>query len=315
MKSITEQATNRRNVTGKLLDAVFRDGKLGDGRPYESATVTIRVKQTYGGKEEISEIPVSLFAARYTKQNKPNPGFEQIQKLKELKTVQNVGFDEAATVRIANGTIRENNFVTRSGAQISGWQINTGFINEGKGADVASFSIDIFIMDMHPEEDREGDPTGRLIIKGGVVQYEGGLDVLEFIVEDPQAVDYMERHWNNNDTVNIRGRIRVTSQEQKSSGKSSSWGEDVPDVPSSSSGPSGRPIIPSPPPAWQGAPPIPGRERSAWPTMASCSWTSCRNSAARPWRCCGSPWRPGRSPSPVLPGRKPSPAASCWSVP
>ena len=230
MKSITEQATNRINVTGKLLDAVFRDGKLGDGRPYESATVTIRVKQTYGGKEEISEIPVSLFAARYTKQNKPNPGFEQIQKLKELKTVQNVGFDEAATVRIANGTIRENNFVTRSGAQISGWQINTGFINEGKGADVASFSIDIFIMDMHPEEDREGDPTGRLIIKGGVVQYEGGLDVLEFIVEDPQAVDYMERHWNNNDTVNIRGRIRVTSQEQKSSGKSSSWGEDVPDV-------------------------------------------------------------------------------------
>lgn len=230
MKSITEQATNRINVTGKLLDAVFRDGKLEDGRPYESATVTIRVKQTYGGKEEISEIPVSLFAARYTKQNKPNPGFEQIQKLKELKTVQNVGFDEAATVRIANGTIRENNFITRSGAQISGWQINTGFINEGKGADVASFSIDIFIMDMHPEEDREGDPTGRLIIKGGVVQFNGGLDVLEFIVEDPQAVDYMERHWNNNDTVNIRGRIRVTSQEQKSSGKSSSWGEDVPDV-------------------------------------------------------------------------------------
>jgi len=230
MKSITEQATNRINVTGKLLDATFRDGKLDDGRPYESATVTVRVKQTYGGKEEISEVPVSLFAARYTTKNKPNPGFEQIQKLKEFKTVQAVGFDDASIVRVANGNIRENNFVTRSGAQISGWQINTGFINEGKGADVASFVLDIFIMDMHPEEDREGDPTGRLIIKGGVVQYNSNLDVLEFIAEDPQVVDYIERHWNNNDTVTIKGRIRVASQEQKSSGSSSSWGEDVPDV-------------------------------------------------------------------------------------
>jgi hypothetical protein len=83
-------------------------------------------------------------------------------------------------------------------------------------------------MDIHPEEDRDGEPTGRLIVKGGLVQYGGKLDVLEFIVEGPDKVEYVERNWNVHDTVNVRGRIRVTSIEEKPRA-ASSWGEDVPD--------------------------------------------------------------------------------------
>lgn len=228
MKDIMQAATNKINITGKLVDMTFREGKLSDGRLYESATATIRVNQSYEGHDEVSEIPVSLFAVKYTAQGRQNPGYDQIQKAKELKTAQNVGIDEASVVRVSNATIRENNFMTRSGSLINGWQINTGFINESKGGGVATFALDIFIMDMHQETDREGDPTGRLVIKGGIVQYNGTLDVLEFIVEDPQKVDYIERHWNNNDTVSVYGRVRVTSVEQNSGGHTSSWGEDIP---------------------------------------------------------------------------------------
>ena len=96
--------------------------------------------------------------------------------------------------------------------------------------DIASFILDIFIMDMHPEEDREGDPTGRLIIKGGLVQYGGVLDVLEFVVEERDSVEFIERNWNINDTVTVKGRIRITSVEEKSSGSNSSWGEDIPET-------------------------------------------------------------------------------------
>jgi hypothetical protein len=85
-------------------------------------------------------------------------------------------------------------------------------------------------MDMSQETDREGDETGRLIIKGGLVQYGGRLDVLNFIVENPEAVDYIERNWNINDTVHIDGRIRVTAKEEKTSGTSGSWGEDIPET-------------------------------------------------------------------------------------
>ena len=170
-KDIMMQSTNKINVSGKLLDATFGDGTLNDGRHYKRATITVRTTQTYGGREETSEIPVSMFAAQYTQANKPNPGYKQIEDLQLMKTAQNVGIDEADTVRITGANIRENNFVSRnSGQLINGWQINTSFVNSGAIKDVASFTIDIFILDMHPEEDRNGEPTGRLVIKGGIVE-------------------------------------------------------------------------------------------------------------------------------------------------
>ena len=230
-RDIMIQSTNKINVVGKLLDAVINDGSLSDGRKYKRANVTVRVTQTYGGREETSEIPVSMFAAQYTQQNKPNPGYAQIEALAEMKTAQMVGIDNADTVRISGANLRENNFVSRnSGQLINGWQINTSFVSTGGKTDVASFLIDVYIMDMHPETDREGDETGRLVIKGGIVQYQGRLDVLEFIVENPDTVDYIERNWNIDDTVQVKGRIRVTSTEEKAAATESSWGEDIPET-------------------------------------------------------------------------------------
>ena len=83
-------------------------------------------------------------------------------------------------------------------------------------------------MDMHDEVDREGDTTGRLVIKGGIVQYNGKLDVVEFIVEAPDTVEYISRNWETNGTVTVKGRIRVLSQEEEV--QSSGWGEDVPET-------------------------------------------------------------------------------------
>lgn len=230
MKDINVQAVNKVNIIGKLMDVSLGSGTLSDGRKYERATLTVRVTQTYGGREETSEIPVSMFAAQYTKTNKSNPAYEQIQNLKNMKTVQNVGMDQADTVRISGANIRENNFVSKSGQLINGWQISTSFIGTTNAADAATFTEELFIMDMHDEMDREGDPTGRLVIKGGLVQYGGKLDVLEFIVEQPEAVEFISRNWNVNDTITTVGRIRVTSQEEKPSGTSSSWGEDIPET-------------------------------------------------------------------------------------
>ena len=229
-KNIMEQATNKVNIVGKLLDTTFREGKTSTGQTYESCNFTVRVTQTYGGREETSEIPVSIFATQYTSQNKPHPGYKNIQEMKKMKTVQDYGEAEATVVRMTSANIRENNFVSRSGQLVNGWQINTSFLNEGKVSDIASFNMDIFIMDMHEEVDREGEPTGRLVIKGAVVQYGGKLDVIEFIVEGNDAVNYISRNWEENKTVNVGGRIRVTSQEEKRSASESSWGEELPET-------------------------------------------------------------------------------------
>ena len=228
MKEITSQALNKVNIVGKLLDAVTSTGTLSDGRAYERATLTIRVKQKFNGREETSEIPVGMFASQFTTRGTPNPAYKSLQDLKTLKTAQNVGFDEADTVRLGGLSLRENAFVTRSGQLVNGWQIGASFVNKTNLMDTATFSVDIFIMDMHDEVDKEGDTTGRLVIKGGLVQYGGKLDVVEFIVEKPEHVDYISRNWNVNDTVTASGYIRVTSVEEKGSGSNSSWGEEIP---------------------------------------------------------------------------------------
>lgn len=228
MKSIQNQATNKINLAGTLMDVTLGDGKLSDGRPYQRATVTVRVTQTYGGKTETSDIQRSMFATEFTSTGKPNPAWKSLNDLKLMKTAQNVGIDNASHVRCSGDSLQENNFVSRNGQLINGWQIRGSFINEAKVADVASFVTDIFIMDMHDEVDREGDTTGRLIVRGGIVQYGGKLDVVEFIVEAPDTVEYISRNWEVNSTVQVKGRIRVLSKEEEA--QSSGWGEDVPDT-------------------------------------------------------------------------------------
>ena len=150
--------------------------------------------------------------------------------MKKWKTVQNVGENEATVVRMTGANLQENNFVSKNGQLVNTWQIRTSFINEAnKVSDIASFNVDIFILDMH-DEIKDDEPTGRLIVKGGIVQYNGKLDVVEFIVEGNDAVDYISRNWNINDTVNAGGRIRYTSKEEKRSAVESSWGEDLPET-------------------------------------------------------------------------------------
>lgn len=228
MKDIMHQAENTVNIVGKLLDVTFANGTLSDGRPYERATATIRTTQTFGGHEETSEVTVPFFATQFTKTGAPNPAFDSLQKMKQMNTAQNVGYDNADKVRISGANIRENTFVTRSGQLIDDWTLSASFINNTTMADIAAFRVEIFIMDMHDEIDRDGDTTGRLIIKSGIVQYGGKLDVVEFIVERPETVDYIQRNWNINDTLTAVGYIRQTSVEEKTSGADSGWGEDIP---------------------------------------------------------------------------------------
>ena len=230
MKDINVQAQNKVTIIGKLLDFTPAEGTLSDGRHYERATATIRVTQTYGGNEETSEVPISIFATQYTTTGKQNPAWTSLQAMKTMKTAQNVGIDEADTVRITGANLQENNFISRSGQLINGWQIRTSFVNATNIAETASFILDIFIMDMHDEIDRNDEPTGRLVIKGGLVQYGGKLDVLEFIVEQPEAVEFISRNWEINNTVTVKGRIRVTSVEEKPVASESSWGEDIPET-------------------------------------------------------------------------------------
>ena len=80
-------------------------------------------------------------------------------------------------------------------------------------------------------------------------------------------------------------------------------------------GPSAPPTTRCPPWAWPEAAPVPGRERSPWPTTGCSFWTSCPSSPRRPWRPCASLWRTGGCRSAGCRARRCSPPACCWCAP
>ena len=227
MKDLTNIAENKVMIVGKLLDTSFASGKTKTGVPYERVRMMIRVSQTFGGREETSDIPVSMFAAQFKKDGGTNPGFENIQTLKKMKTSQSYGYENADTIRIGNGNIEENFYVSQ-GRIVDDWQLRTSFVGFGKGPQAATFSVEIFIMKMIEEVDRDGETTGRLIIKGALPQWGSRLDVIDFIVENPESVDYISRNWEEGNTVHAVGRIRFTTKEESISMETGSWGEDIP---------------------------------------------------------------------------------------
>lgn len=229
MKNLEKQSINKVNIVGKLLETTFREGTTKDGKPYESCNYIVRVTQKINGKEEINEIPASVFGTKFTNSGKLNPAYKTVQDMKNFKTIQRDGEDMATVVRTNSGSISENYFISQSGQLVDGWQLRTSFVNEGGKGELATFNIEIFIIDMKDEEDANGT-TGRMIVRGGVVQYGEKLDVLDFVVEGSDKIEYISRNWNINDTVLAKGYIRYTAKEDVSPASQNTWGDDIPEV-------------------------------------------------------------------------------------
>lgn len=230
MKTLNDQSNNRVTICGKLVGVNLREGTTKTGKPYIGGRATVRVNQSYLGIDETSQIQVSFFSTKYTSKGNNNPSYENIRALETFKSIERDGEAVADTVRFTGASLRENSYPSRSGQIIDGWQIDASFINHGMGDESATFKIDsMVILSKTPEIDRvTGDETGRLLVKAGIVQYGERLDVLDFVIDDPNAAMQVDNAWDLNSTVSAWGRIRVAVKEEKKAVSTSSWGEDAP---------------------------------------------------------------------------------------
>lgn len=237
-RNINSAGQNTFTITGLVSEINFREGMNKNNKPYRSGTVIVRVDQTYGGKSEISEIPVSMFANKFKKDGTANKCYEQMAQIQNnYRSIAQAGLDGATRITFTGITskIQENMFVSPSNpeAVLSSWRLNTMFANPARGAgDCATFCMEIFIMKMERELNIEGEETGRLKLIGMYVGNRGAGsnaegNVFTFYVEEPGTIDYIERNWNENDTVQVVGRIRYCSEEVQYHSENS-WGEDIP---------------------------------------------------------------------------------------
>lgn len=241
-KSISTPARNTVSIVGTLQSVTMRDAISKSNKPYRGGTAIIRVKQHYGadgGVDEISEIPVNFLAMKFKKDGSFNTAYDQLKAFGDgsFLSIQDVGVERASRIRIDNrfGKLEENMYVGRDGESVqSVWRVSTNFFSRVSGSgdtpsygDSATFSTDIYIMAMDRELNSEGEETGRLHVRGAIVQYGQRLDVVDFYAENPSVIDYYERNYNINDTVNVIGRIRYTSQVEETNANNG-WGEYIP---------------------------------------------------------------------------------------
>lgn len=219
-----KQSWNKVEVEGVLVskDISRRTYTATDGRQREaiSGSITIRVEQTINGEKVVCDIPVSVFANKFTREGKENPSYTSIDKvLTEYVSLSAVDDPTRATkVRLNQATIQMNEFYSRDGKLISYPRIRASFIQsvtDNNFTPKASFDMEIVVLNSKDEVNANGETTGRYFLQGATIQYGNALDVVPFYVTNEKAINYMKSYWNEGATVRVAGTLNFTSVVEK----------------------------------------------------------------------------------------------------
>lgn len=209
------QSTNTVIITGTLNEFNVEEKTTSDGRDYVTGTASIKVDQEINGKMVENIIPVRMFSMRLKKDKTPNSVYDGILKMREnfISSAAAETPNQVSKVTISSGQLQENMWLDkRTNEPRSGFQISSNFMNKANEdePEKATFELSGVVGDMKDELDKDGEETGRLIIKFLVVGYAGKVDMIELIAENPNAVNHIRNNWNKGDTVTLAGVVNMT---------------------------------------------------------------------------------------------------------
>lgn len=231
MREISKVCDNKAVITGKLMECTVDErASKTTGAPYASAIFKVRVAQQYDGNDvEVSEITLRDMSSKFSKKdNSIIQHFTNIESMRALRTTQLSGFENADTVYIGRGSLRENYYTDNGGTQRDGFDVTAGFGARAVAANSkqqAVFNTEIFILNIKEEIGKDEQLTGRVIVHGAIVQYGSKVDVLDFIIENPQNAQAFMSRFQEGETTRIWGYIRCATREVEKVVESvDSWG-------------------------------------------------------------------------------------------
>jgi hypothetical protein len=214
--------TNEAIIEGILSEKIVREFTEGPNAGSIAGELVIEVVTSIDGENFTSIIPVSFYATPMTKAGKPNSAYKGIKTIIDgAKSLAEVDGDvtKADCIRLRNGTLGENMFFAQDDRFVSFARIRGNFFDRVKETDCipkAQFKVKMIVGNMFPETKKEGGEefeTGRLVVMGLIVQYNGTLDEVKFIVQNKKYRDLIEKNWNIGDTVNASGFIKYVTDE------------------------------------------------------------------------------------------------------
>ena len=214
------QAENRVRIEGILSEINLKYGSfVKNGATVDNigGNIKILVHQTINSEDITLEIPVYMFATKFTNAGKPNPAYESIEKVmtEYVSIASGAGEAGADKVRITNGNIRMNEYYNQQGQLVSFPRINASFVTKATGEfrPEASWSLEFAVSSMDFVTDADGvevEPK-KLRIKVIVPQYGGKVDTMEFYATNPRVIDAITSYWENQKTYSAKGRLNFTN--------------------------------------------------------------------------------------------------------
>lgn len=214
------QAENKVRIEGILSEINLKYGsfvKNGVTVDNIGGNIKVLVHQTINNEDVTLEIPVYMFATKFTNAGKPNPAYESIEKVMTefVSIASGVGEAGADKIRITNGNIRMNEYYNQQGQLVSFPRVNASFVAKATGdfRPEASWSLEFAVSSMDFVTDADGvevEPK-KLRIKVIVPQYGGKVDTMEFYATNPRVIDAITSYWENQKTYSAKGRLNFTS--------------------------------------------------------------------------------------------------------
>lgn len=208
------QAENNVRIEGILSEINLEKSSYDDSNNKRhdiiKGSVTVKVDKEVQGQMQTLYIPVHVYADKQTKTGKINPAYESAERIMD-SYVSIAAADEARAdkIRIEKANISMNEYWGQNGQLVSFPRIRASFFKKVTSdfKPDATFSTEFVIASKADEVDNKGELTGRLIVKGILPQYGGKVDVVNFIVENANAIDYINMNWAEGDTVCAHGRL------------------------------------------------------------------------------------------------------------
>lgn len=220
------QAENKVRIEGILSEINLKYGSYvnkNTGATVENVggNIKVLVHQNINGEDITLDIPVYMFASKYTNAGKLNPAYESIETvMNSYVSIAAAGGEAGADkIRITNGNIRMNEYYNQQGQLVSFPRVNASFVQKATGdfRPEASWNLQFAVSSMDFVTDNEGveiEPK-KLRIKVIVPQYGGKVDTMELYATNPKVIDAITSYWENQKTYTAKGRLNFSTTTQE----------------------------------------------------------------------------------------------------
>lgn len=213
------QTENKVKIEGILSEIDIKPGSFNkNGQTVESigGVIKIKVDQKINGEDVSLEVPVHLFASKFTNKGTLNPAYESIKRVAdEFVSIAASDESKADRVRITSASIRMNEYFNSNGTLVSFPRISASFVTKAKKEELkpeASFEAEFAVVFKDYETNADGTETGRYKVQAALPRYGGEVDLVTFYAINENVINAVSNYWNVGDTVKASGKLNFSSK-------------------------------------------------------------------------------------------------------